>query len=156
MKLKILKDEAVTKIEKLNTPKEKKFKCGQCEKGLAFTVIIHRVFSIHFLVWDIFNIFSDVLNVVKIIVLIALQVFIWKALFKSIELFLFLMKSILTSYIVNHNCNYFIKNLRIFKLSRKEGSKKRLKPRVSRFFKFIYELKLEKVNYIGYIFLERV
>lgn len=39
MKLKVLKDEVVTKIEKINTPKEKKMKCGQCEKGLAFTVI---------------------------------------------------------------------------------------------------------------------
>ncbi len=38
MKLKVLKDEAVTKVEKINTPKEKKMKCGQCEKGLAFTV----------------------------------------------------------------------------------------------------------------------
>ena len=41
MKLKVLKDEAITKIEKLSTPKEKKFKCGQCEKGLAFTVNIN-------------------------------------------------------------------------------------------------------------------
>jgi hypothetical protein len=39
MKLKVLKDEVVTKIEKISTPKEKKMKCGQCEKGLAFTVI---------------------------------------------------------------------------------------------------------------------
>jgi hypothetical protein len=38
MKLKVLKDEAITKVEKINTPKEKKMKCGQCEKGLAFTV----------------------------------------------------------------------------------------------------------------------
>ena len=45
MKLKVLKDEAVTKVEKINTPKEKKMKCGQCEKGLAFTVNLSFILS---------------------------------------------------------------------------------------------------------------
>ena len=41
MKLKILVDEAVTsKSEtKANPVKEKRVKCGQCEKKVAFTVI---------------------------------------------------------------------------------------------------------------------
>jgi len=54
MKLKVLKDEAVTKIEKINTPKEKKMKCGQCEKGLAFTVI--EIFILVY--WQLLKIYA--------------------------------------------------------------------------------------------------
>lgn len=40
LKLKVLKDEALTNKEKSNqsSAKDKRLRCGQCEKGLAFTV----------------------------------------------------------------------------------------------------------------------
>ncbi len=75
----MLKEETILN-KNINLEKDKKIKCGQCEKNLAFTVNTYNLLEFYFLKLTAYNnymkIHRDVLNVAKTIVQIVLLIFI--------------------------------------------------------------------------------